>query len=423
MTATRTPSTGARHEPGVPAFLLALCLVFFIRTVTLAFGGPGGAHYHVSWQFLLSDVALAAVVLSQLPALPTLWRTPSRHRCTLGAVAIALSLIPGWVVHPSARGNAAVLRWIAVAMIALGVSRLRDVGRSLVLATFAGVTILHVVVALAQRAVNGRLGIAAFGEAHPEIIGGRYASSGLTVHTYVFAAWCVVAGAILLAAVARSGRNVPLSVVAVIPFVGIGLTMSRAAALAVLLVLSAFAVAAVRQSHVRIVLGGAVLTSALGALINLSGWVSRTADSTGTNVTSGRVALLRQARELFREFPIFGVGPGRYVEALTARPELVILSTERPPRPVHLTPFLLIVEGGLVIVPALIFLGWAVLTQAWRTGAVGVAVALSLIPFWVLDHLAWSYPEGLLLTGLWLGTLDHLASPPDDADRPQPAED
>ena len=47
--------------------------------------------------------------------------------------------------------------------------------------------------------------------------------------------------------------------------------------------------------------------------------------------------------------------------------------------------------------------------RAGGAGVLGVAVGLSLVPFLLLDHLNWSYPQGLLLTGLWLGTLDQLS--------------
>ena len=399
-----------REDPGRPAFVLALCLVFFLRTVVIAAGGPPGADYHLRWQLLLSDLGLAAVALTQLPGLASLWRRPSRHRCALAALVLAVSLVPSWLLHPSARGNAAVLRLLGVALLALAIGRLAGAGRSLVVGAFAGVTAVQVFVALAQRAAGGPLGIASLGEVPPFEIGGRYASSGLTVHPYVLAAWCVIAGAVLLAAVARSERNLVLGVAAAFPFVGVGLTMGRTGALAVFLVFVSFAVAAVRRPRLRIVVAGAVLAAALGVLLNFSGWVNRGSETTSGSgdLSSGRTALLHQAGELFRDSPIFGVGPGRYVETVTSRPEVERLSTERPSRPVHLTPYLLVVEGGLIVVPGLLMLAWAALTQARRGGAIGFAIAFSLVPFLLLDHLPWSYPEGLLLVGIWLGALDQL---------------
>ncbi|MGH8999313.1 MAG: hypothetical protein ACRDY7_07975, partial [Acidimicrobiia bacterium] len=154
---------------------------------------------------------------------------------------------------------------------------------------------------------------------------------------------------------------------------------------------------------------------ALGAAVNLSGWVNRAEGSTGDSpggVTSHRGELVRQANELFSDHPILGVGPGRYVEALIERPEVVELATQDP-RPVHVTPYLVLVEGGLVTLPAVLLLGWAVASRGWRAGPLGAGVALSAVPFLLLDHLYWSYPQGLMLTGVWLGALDQLARDPD----------
>ena len=71
----------------------------------------------------------------------------------------------------------------------------------------------------------------------------------------------------------------------------------------------------------------------------------------------------------------------------------------------------MLVEGGIIVLPALLFLAWAIMTQSWRAGVLGVGVTLAVVPFLLLDHLNWSYPQGLLLTGLWLGTLDQINIP------------
>jgi len=124
-------------------------------------------------------------------------------------------------------------------------------------------------------------------------------------------------------------------------------------------------------------------------------------------VSSGRGALLHQARELLQGHLLTGVGPGRYVMALSQQPRLVALSSQSP-RPVHVTPFLLVVEAGLLVVPALVLLAVAIGRACRRGGVAAVAVALAMLPFLALDHLAWSYPQGLILTGVWLGVLDLL---------------
>jgi O-antigen ligase len=423
-TEAQKPVEAATEAPGLSAFVLALFLLFSCSSVIVTGGGARNAPYELRWVLVVSDLILGLVVLAQLAGVRALWSNRSRHRCALAAVALAVSLLPSLALHPSARGGAAVLRWIGVAMVALAVGRLAGSGRSLVLGTFTGVTVLQVTIALAERVGGGPVGLRALGESKAVEIGGRYASSGLTIHPYVLAAWCALGAAILLAAAARAGpARAGLTVAVMAPFVGVGLTMSRTGALAVTLVLASFGVAALRRPWLRVVLVAAVAATTVGVVLNLSGWMNRAAGTTASSldsVTSNRTQLLQQAWGLYRRAPIFGVGPGRYVGALVRRPDLVKLATARP-RPVHVMPYLVLVEGGLVVLPALLFLGWAVVTQSRRSGALGAGVALAVVPFLVLDHLNWSYPQGLMLTGVWLGALDQLGRPETDRDRAAPS--
>lgn len=414
----------ARSEPsGLAPLILALYVIFAATTTGIAFaeGGPPSGEYQVRWLFGLSDVALAAMVLTQLPALRTLWTERSRHRCALAAIVLALSLLPALAANPSVRGAFAEFRLVGVAMVVFAAGRLVGTGRNLVLGALAGATSLQVLVALAERAGDGPVGLASMGESRDVFeIGGRYASTGLTIHPYVFAAWCVLASAVLLAAIGRARRpGKGLVAAAILPFVGIGLTMSRTGAVAVVLVLAALAAASLRQPRLRVIFAAAVVASALGAALNLSGWTNRAVGTvragSAASVTSNRTQLLEQAGRLWEESPVLGVGPGRYVEALVERPEIEKLATEHPPRPVHLVPFLLLVEGGLVVLPALVFLVWAVLAQTRRAGVLGFGITLAVLPFLLLDHLHWSYPQGLLLTAVWLGALDYFAATPDGA--------
>lgn len=412
--------TQPRKAPGRPdasAVLLAALVVLSCTSYVLTGGGPRRADYQLRWALVLSDIALGLVAVAQLPVLREVWRDRSQHLCAVAAVGLGVSLLPALAANPSSRGVAALVRWVAVALVAVAVGRLTGDGRRLFVAVLATATTLQVLVAFAQRAGDGPLGLSRLGEAGPHVIGGRYASSGLTVHPYVFAAWCSLAAAVLVAAVVRSPAPPRmLRVAAVVPFAGVGLTQSRTGALAVASVLVALGMAAWHRPPLRSLLAGAVAAVALGGLLNLSGWINRASDSAdgaadGQGVGSGRGQLIDQANGLFADHPVIGVGPGRYVEELVRRPDLVQRATEEPSRPVHLVPYLLLVEGGVVVLPALGLVGYAVATRSWRGGAVAVGLAAAVVPFLALDHLHWSYPQGLMLTGLWLGTLDQLGRP------------
>lgn len=359
-----------------------------------------------------SDVAVLALTLIVGRSLHAAVRSWRRHACSLGGLAVGLAMVPSLLGHPSDRGAAAIIRWVGAMALALAIGSARRDGFRLVLGAIAAVSVAHIAVALAERGNGGPVGLGMFGEPNAYEIGGRYASTGLTVHPYVLAAWCVVAGTVLV--IFGRDRSRIVTFVGVAAFGGIGLTMSRAGVLAAVLALVALAISAQRSTDRewrRTVLGVA-LAVPIGVLLNLSGWLDRASQVTGgaETVSSGRGALLRQAWGLLTDSPLTGVGPGRYVLALIERPELVALSSQSP-RPVHLTPLLMIVEGGLLVIPALLLLALAIGRACLRSGAPAVALTLAMLPFLALDHLAWSYPQGILLTGLWLGALDYLTSP------------
>lgn len=409
--------------PQASSLAAAVVLVLSATTVVLAtVDRRPGSDYQLHTLLLGSDLGVAALTVitaGGFRAAAGAWR---RHACALAAFAVGLALVPALLVHPSDRGVAALLRWGGAVALALALGSARREGRRLVIGALAVVTLTHVVVAVAERVAGGPAGLGALGEPEAYEIGGRYASTGLTVHPYLLAAWCAVAGTLLLALVQRrASAGAVARVAGAAAFCGIGLSMSRAGLAAAGLGLGGLATSALRSRDrawaANLVAAGAAL--GLGVLANVSGWLLRAEQQTDSvdALSSGRGALVRQAWELLRDDPVAGVGPGRYVLALVERPELVALS-QQSPRPVHLTPLLLVVEGGLLVVPALILLAAAIGRACRRGGAAAVAVALSMLPFLALDHLAWSYPQGIVLTGLWLGALDVLARRPEEPDPP-----
>jgi len=400
------------------ALAAAITLVLSATTVVLfTFDSRSERDYQFEALLFGSDLALIALSIIGAGGLRAALGSWRRHACALSGLTLGAALVPGVLAHPSDRGMASLLRLVGAVALGLSLGAARSNGRRLIVGALAVVTLIHVGVAFAERAANGSVGLGSLGEPSAYIIGGRYAATGLTVQPYVLAAWCAVVGAALLAAGRGqvSGRGLTAAA-AVGAFAAIGLTMSRAGLLAGALALSALGIKAVRDA-VRHRERGQVTTVfaaaggfVLGLFANSSGWLSRASGSTGSAdaISSGRVALLHQAWSLLQDNLLTGVGPGRYVLALSERPELVALS-DQSPRPVHLTPLLLVVEGGLVIIPALVLLTIAIGRACLRGGAPAVAVTLAMLPFLALDHLAWSYPQGILLTGIWLGALDLLA--------------
>jgi hypothetical protein len=374
--------------------------------------GPDYAQHTVLFAV---DIALAVLVVQQLPqsrAIVRAWRT---HLCALSAVVLAVALVPSFLAHPGDRGVAALFRLVGLAALACLLPDLDDLERRLVGSTAAAVLALSAVAAMYQRATGGPLGLQGIGEDSDgvlDIVGG-VAPFGLFVHPYVQAAWACVAGLGLVVLRLRedSRYRAPFLLV-LLALPPIGLTLCRSGVLSsvaasIPLLLLALRSAKRREALLTVAAVGVVV--GLSVAWNLDGWIGR-ADNTVSSgdPTALRGSLFDQARGLLDDDKALGVGPGQYVLALYERPDLVALNPQVP-RPVHNVPILLVVEGGLVAAPAVALLVAAVVAQAWRAGAGGWVLVGAFAPFLLLDHLAWSFPQGLVLAGLWLGWLDVLA--------------
>ena len=79
-------------------------------------------------------------------------------------------------------------------------------------------------------------------------------------------------------------------------------------------------------------------------------------------------------------------------------------------KPVHDVPLLVTAEGGLaaglVIAMLIVGLAW----RSLRAGPVALALYVCLVPYLLLDHFDYSFPQGLVITGVWLAVLDGLAA-------------
>ena len=196
----------------------------------------------------------------------------------------------------------------------------------------------------------------------------------------------------------------PVIAVCAIP---IGLTYSRMAAVAVVMVVVALIIAIVRGRSTVVFAALALCVGVLvPAVLTLGGWVARAAPTVTTEsinlVTSSRGTLLGQATELIRDEPVFGVGPGRYLLELE---NMLGIDPEEEVYPVHAVPILVAAENG---VPAGVFvaagLAWLG-SVALRRGTAVTVIFLSYLPFHLLDHFPYDNFQGLTMTGLWVGAI------------------
>jgi len=75
--------------------------------------------------------------------------------------------------------------------------------------------------------------------------------------------------------------------------------------------------------------------------------------------------------------------------------------------PTHAVPLLVAAESGAAAGAAVVVLLGALGLRVLRDrDDVAFGLYIALLPFWLLDVLPYTLPQGVILTGLWLGTLD-----------------
>jgi hypothetical protein len=332
-----------------------------------------------------------------------------------GLVAVLMTL--ALAAHPSGRGLHNVMELYGASAIAYTLARAESGDeRTAIVGTVGAVAVIETLWAVAQRINRAPLGLEKLGESRDPFYRsfGTLAPQGSMVHIYVLAGLALVAGSLLASAAIEASRPGPWLVAAAVAIMPIGFTYSRAGALSLVLLAGSVALVGAWPLRGRSVAVAAALAAGalLPALIWSAGWTARAQQTTGAAsanaLTTDRGKLVNQADALIRSDPLTGVGPGQYVIALHARS---VPANDRTTlfKPVHNVPLLLTAEGGvvtgLVVVGLLLALGW----RALKGGAVAIAVYLAYLPFFLLDHFAYSFPQGMVLTGLWLGALDAIS--------------
>jgi hypothetical protein len=240
--------------------------------------------------------------------------------------------------------------------------------------------------------------------------GSSSAGRGGFAHPYHLSCLLAVAIGAAVVAVHRSRRPWPWPwcVGLAVCVAGMTVTFSRAGLIGMAAVLGVAAVGWVarpRRTHL-LVAAAVVVGVAVGTLGFGSGWISRSSTTVDRQtVDSGRRDRAAEAVRLIRSEPVIGVGPGRYVLALKEVDHVEL-------RPAHDLPLHVSAEAGLAVSAALALLA----RRCLRLGVVALSVFLPLVPFLLLDAFPYSWPQGLALSGVWLGliglaTSDHRSGP------------
>jgi hypothetical protein len=361
-----------------------------------------------------SDLPLVAlVVLAGADVVRRAFRR-SRNGDSLGMGArlllgVVVVMVAALLAHPSLRGGQTIFRLLGAVIVAGVISDLRaGAERAMAVAALAAWTMVQTALAVVQKVQGHDIGLQRLGEfTFPfyRFASGVLAPQGTMIHPYLLAGLAVLAGSIMTWVVVVDRRRLWWAVTA-IAIAPLAFTYSRAGLLGYVLVLGCVGLAALQRR-------GRYLAAALALVVGMAvpltvwggGWTQRAKDTTGTAVDTGRGVLIRQSFFIIRHHPLLGVGPGRYVIDLRNR-HVDTSKTGHVHKPVHNLPLLAAAEGGvlagLLMAAMLVALGW----EARRGGLPALAVFFGYLPFTLLDHFPYTFPQGLAMTAVWIGALD-----------------
>lgn len=344
---------------------------------------------HLYYRVSIGLADVAAVVLIALTAAPLIRAIAARRVGTIGLLLAAFVAVTALavLVHPSAQGIQTLFRLVTGIAIALTIAGPGAPGdRRLLLFAVALTAVTQTLLAVLE--------LSLFGFITPV---------GTFPHTFVLAGYALVAAAIFTTeSLARGGRGwALLASVAIVP---VGLSVSRAAALAVALMAAPLVPGVFRGSRAhRIGLAALLLGAGLPALFVLDGWLERSQRYPPSASAARRVELITQTAPILAANLPLGIGPGNTAAALRERKSDVPGSVDliQPP---HDVPYLVTLEtgvaGGLLAIWLLAGIG----LRAWRRGSAQTMSFLALVPYLLLDDYAWTAPPGLALLGLWAAT-------------------
>lgn len=380
------------------ALLLPFAVIFAYVMIDPEFSKTANAY--------VFDLPLAALIVLTLPELAR-----GIRRRTLGAGAglwgaLLAVMLFALAVHPSLEGVHTVYRVAGALAVAITFASLEGRERSLVIGALGLAALTQSAWAVAQVVHGAPLGAWWLFE-DPEGLqkaGGAWLPRGTMQTAYLLPTLALVASLVAARHAVRSRAIAWCAAIAAL-VVPVGLTYSRTALAALMAGLAALAPRARADLARRIVIAALVAGFVVPAALTSSGWLARGAQFGEERPDSGRGVLLLQGVVLLSMEPLTGVGPGRYLTAartLTDDP-----GVQQVMRVTHMVPLIAAAESGVVAGAIVLVLLGALLVRALRDrDDTAVALYLVLLPFWIVDHSPYSLPQGLLITGVWLGALD-----------------
>jgi O-Antigen ligase len=400
------------------------------------FGNPGDNRWRRHPFFSLVDIF--AVLLAGLGALDALRALRAGRRLPSTPVARALVVVLGallvsFAVHPSVMGVATLLHFSAVVTIARQIEQRPQILRPVIL-TVLSIASFEAIIATGQFVADRALGLQFLGEVlDPFFTFGEGSTmakipAGTMFHPYPLVGLCLLAVAVGAAAVMRNLIK-PLLAIFTAGMCGVmvGLSASVTAALTagalsvVLAVVSGIALVKYRAKRpVAAVLVAFLLGISVAVPAASLGWhfkSERTSQGVET-AGNGRIALLRQAGEMFRRWPATGVGPGRYMAERDAHKDIAVIASE--PQPVHNFFALVIVESGVLGALGLLYLALQMFGALRKDWKVALLIMASLSGNLMFDHYLWLFTAGSVQLGIAFGLIGALCLRPAAVADPAP---
>ncbi len=343
-----------------------------------------------------TDIILIALLLAAIPLLRRLDAVSAP--CIVGLSVLAVASFIHVLVDPSDQGVAMTVRLTGAVAVAVVVATMSwKTLRVAVVWPIAIMGLIQGAVAIAQTFTGtGKVRLDEMAAAGASWTAGR----GTFGHEYVLAAFLLLGVSITIAYGFGRGMRTILWASVAVAAAAVATTFGRAGALALILIGLVYAFGWWRTRNRTLGVGALSTLGAftIGVIFTHSGWLPRF--SSGSSV---RASLASRSLDVIAANPVFGVGPGRYGQALA---EIGLTSVDR--HIVHNVPLLATAEFGVVLGAAFAIWLTVVGVRSLRSSIVAFAVFAGILPFLLFDNLHYVIPEGVPILGLWCGAMTFL---------------
>ena len=347
------------------------------------------------------DLLWITLTILAIPVAVRIARSRAFSWAVIATTVFAAAGIIGLLLSPSSPGAALVVRWVGVAAIAVVASQLdRAAFRRHVAIPLVATAVIQAFIVLwqhpgpASNGINGTGQPVAYGSAGNSYVVAFILLLALTTAIAMaqegsYRRWWIVAAGVCSAGIATSG--------------------SRAAAIGLIVIAVVYIVAAIsnRPRYLPAVAATALPFLAIAAVVPET-WLPRLQQSLSSvgDVTSGRLVMMRDAIAISLAHPITGVGPGREAFIVEEQFRSHYASVVWP---VHSVPLLAAAELGIAVGVAYVGYLAALAWRAFKTSPEAFAVLVAVGVWMPVDVHAYLHPTAIIMAGVWVVTLDHLA--------------